>query len=105
MPALLVHVNKHSSTGIEVVGIERLFVWQELTRQADIEERDRRTHALVKAEIGVQRRATAVGWGLARNKAAQNASTSRMAQLTEDFAAVQAATGKLSALHFRILLE
>jgi len=66
---------------------------QENARQADIEERERRTQALVKAEIGSQRRATAVGWGLARNKAAQNASATRMAQLTEDFAAVQAATG------------
>lgn len=68
---------------------------QENARQEDIMERERRTQALVKAEIGTQRRASAVSWGIAKSKAAQNASASRMAQLQADFQAVQAATGKL----------
>ena len=66
---------------------------QENARQEDIQERERRTQALVKAEIGRQRRASAVTWGIAKSKAAQNASASRMAQLEADFQAVQAATG------------
>ena len=58
-------------------------------------ERERRTQALVKAEIGTRHRASAVTWGIAKSKAAQNASASRMAQLEADFQAVQAATGDL----------
>lgn len=66
---------------------------QETARQRDMEERERRTQALVKAEIGTQRRASAATWGIARNKAAQDATAVRMAELTADFEAVQAATG------------
>ena len=66
---------------------------QEATRAAEIEERERRTQALVKAELGSKRRATVAGWGLARGMAAQNASTARMAQLTDAFSAVFGATG------------
>ena len=54
-------------------------------------ERERRTQAVVKAEIGTQRRASAVTWDMAKSKAAQSAS--RVAQLEFDFQAVQAATG------------
>ena len=71
---------------------------QENARQADLDERERQTQALLKVEAGTQRRATAVGWGIARNKAAQTASATRMAQLTEDFAAIQAATGLAHSL-------
>lgn len=79
---------------------------QENARQEDIIERERRTQALVKAEIGTQRRASAATWGIARNKAAQNAGAERMAQLTADFHAIQTATGvSLNLAHSRSARE
>ena len=92
-PCLPPHRLHLPSAAQEALAAAKPALWQENARQQEIEERERRTQGLVKAEIGGQRRATAVGWGLARNKAAQNASAMRMAQLTDDFAAVQAAIG------------
>lgn len=66
---------------------------QEMSRQAETEERERRTRALVKAEIGTHRRATVAGLSAARTKIAQTAEAERVAQLTQDMEAIQAATG------------